>query len=92
MQPVYSYIKRMDCVKLILFIMDLYKVVQNQDSGIYKDSSNNRVDLITAENRFYCPSGGICSSPGVKCGDPGTCCSRFNSIDDAISHFGLSKL
>lgn len=72
--------------------MDLFKVVSNQESGVYIDSNNQRVDLITAENRFYCPIGSFCGNGLGECGTPGTCCLRFSTIEEAEIHYNLTKI
>lgn len=68
----------------------LYKVVPNSNSGIYKNSENQRVDLITAEIRFYCPLGCQCVTGLGDCGTPGTCCQHFDSLEEAITHYNLT--
>jgi hypothetical protein len=70
--------------------MELFKVIPDAESGVYLDSNNNRVDLITAEVRFYCPQPSQCNGQG-NCGDPGTCCKRFASIEEAESYYNLVK-
>ncbi len=70
----------------------LYKVIPNADNGVFMNSDNERVDLITAEIRFYCPPGSQCGTGLGDCGTPGTCCQAFDSEDEAIIHYNLQKI
>jgi hypothetical protein len=66
--------------------MELFKVISNAVSGVYLDGNNNRVDLITAEVKFYCPV--VCNK---VCGELDTCCKRFETEEEAVIHFNLTK-
>ena len=69
----------------------LYKVFPNAESGVYLNENNERVDLVDAEVRFYCPMPCGCGDGLGECGTPGTCCQHFDTIEEAITHYNLTE-
>jgi hypothetical protein len=72
--------------------MELYKKIPNATGGEYVDKTTlERCDLITAEVRFYCPPGCGCGTGLGDCGTEGTCCKRFETVEEAMEYFNVQK-